>query len=345
MRRRRRRRRLRLMEQQPSRAPSPHGPTRATKSSSPCASAISACASQARSSRRASPSSTTSSAARGLPLRPPCYLGDEWFTPSEQPIIAIPFYLAHPRLKALELRQMMEVEGGTPECVRAAPAARVRARGRSRLPLLAAPSLAAALRQPRQRRDPRHLSAAPVHEELRAPPAELVRAGAPRRGLRRDVRRVARRARARVARQVPRVEGAGEARVRRRADARGGPAARAVRRGCRRGASPTPRACARRSARYYAERRKLYAEDYPDFYDADLRAIFGGEPSDETAAPFMRKARKAIVPSIVRWTGQRKYTVDRLVRRLMMRCQRLGADGAAERRAWRSTWRRTSRRW
>jgi hypothetical protein len=31
--------------------------------------------------------------------------------------------------------------------------------------------------------------------------------------------------------------------------------------------------------RYYAARRKLYAEDFPDFYDADLRAIFGnGEP-------------------------------------------------------------------
>ena len=48
--------------------------------------------------------------ARGIPLRPVCYLGDEWFTPSEQPIVAIPFWLAHPRLKALELRQVV-VEG------------------------------------------------------------------------------------------------------------------------------------------------------------------------------------------------------------------------------------------
>ena len=53
--------------------------------------------------------------ARGLPLRPPCYLGDEWFTPSEQALIAVPFWLAHPRLKALELRQVLEVEGGMPE--------------------------------------------------------------------------------------------------------------------------------------------------------------------------------------------------------------------------------------
>ena len=54
-------------------------------------------------------------AARGVPLRPPCYLGDEWFCPAGSPAIAIPFYLAHPRLKALELRQMLEVEGGAAE--------------------------------------------------------------------------------------------------------------------------------------------------------------------------------------------------------------------------------------
>ena len=54
-------------------------------------------------------------AARGVRLRPDCYLGDEWFSPAGAPAIAIPFYLAHPRLKALELRQMLEVEGGTAE--------------------------------------------------------------------------------------------------------------------------------------------------------------------------------------------------------------------------------------
>jgi hypothetical protein len=75
--------------------------------------------------------------------------------------------------------------------------------------------------------------------------------------------------------------------------------------------------------RYYAERRKRYAEDYPDVYDTDLRDIFGGEPSDESAAHWLRRARKTIVPSIVRWTGEHKYTVDHLVRRLTMRCERL----------------------
>src|SRR5437762_4710448 len=52
--------------------------------------------------------------ARGL-ARPHVWLSDEWFTPDGVPGIAIPFYLAHPRLARLELAQMLEVEGGEPE--------------------------------------------------------------------------------------------------------------------------------------------------------------------------------------------------------------------------------------
>jgi hypothetical protein len=50
---------------------------------------------------------------RGLRLLPRCWLSSEWFSPHATPGIAIPFYLAHPRLKNLEDRQMKEVEGGT----------------------------------------------------------------------------------------------------------------------------------------------------------------------------------------------------------------------------------------
>ena len=51
--------------------------------------------------------------ARGIALKPICYLGDEWFCPEGGVTIAIPFYLAHPRLKRLEAKMMMEVEGDT----------------------------------------------------------------------------------------------------------------------------------------------------------------------------------------------------------------------------------------
>jgi hypothetical protein len=50
---------------------------------------------------------------RGICFHPPCYLGVEWACPDEVPAIAIAFYLAHPRLKRLEKKMMLEVEGGT----------------------------------------------------------------------------------------------------------------------------------------------------------------------------------------------------------------------------------------
>jgi len=57
--------------------------------------------------------------ARNLRVRPHCWLSEEWFSPDGVPGIAIPFYLAHPRLKRLERSQILEVEGGTQsECIR-----------------------------------------------------------------------------------------------------------------------------------------------------------------------------------------------------------------------------------
>ncbi|HZF15567.1 MAG TPA: putative zinc-binding metallopeptidase [Steroidobacteraceae bacterium] len=50
--------------------------------------------------------------ARGLEFHPHCWLAEEWFSPDGIPGIAIPFYLAHPRLERLERHLMREVEGG-----------------------------------------------------------------------------------------------------------------------------------------------------------------------------------------------------------------------------------------
>lgn len=56
---------------------------------------------------------------KNLRFRPHVWLSDEWFCPDGVPGIAIPFYLAHPRLARLERNQMLEVEGGTAEwCLR-----------------------------------------------------------------------------------------------------------------------------------------------------------------------------------------------------------------------------------
>ncbi len=49
---------------------------------------------------------------RGIHLRPHVWLSEEWFSPDGVPGIAVPFYLAHPRLERLERRLMHEAEGG-----------------------------------------------------------------------------------------------------------------------------------------------------------------------------------------------------------------------------------------
>ena len=49
---------------------------------------------------------------RGIQFRPHVWLAEEWFSPDGVPGIAVPFYLAHPRLERLERRIMRGAEGG-----------------------------------------------------------------------------------------------------------------------------------------------------------------------------------------------------------------------------------------
>jgi hypothetical protein len=55
---------------------------------------------------------------RGFRVRPHAWISSEWFSPENTPGIAIPFYLAHPRLMRLERKKIIDVEGGTwSECM------------------------------------------------------------------------------------------------------------------------------------------------------------------------------------------------------------------------------------
>ena len=203
-------------------------------------------------------------AARGVALRPDCYLGDEWFSPAGVPAIAIPFYLAHPRLKTLELRQMLEVEGGTARMVPDASPARVRPRRRSRLQILVAQGLAARLRQPRDRSTRpkptrpqpysrsfvRHLPNwyAQAHPDEDFAETFAVWLGCSAR---------------RLAAALPRLEGAREARIRPRPDAGGRrPAARWSRAGT---ASPRPRKLRKTLGKYYAAPPQALRRGFPRF--------------------------------------------------------------------------------
>jgi hypothetical protein len=261
-------------------------------------------------------------AARGLVFRPICYLGDEWFSPEGVRAIAVPFYLAHPRLKALELHQTLEVEGGTPqwcqqllrhECGHAIDHAyRFSSRDEWRS-MFGSPETeyAPETYQPRpySKSFVRHLPNwyAQAHPDedfaetfavwLSLPPEEWRKQYHGWKAM--EKLEFVHSLMEEVKDRLPK-----------------GPAGRRI---------SDASKLRKTLARYYAERRKLYAEDFPDFYDADLRVLFSnGEPNGESAARVMRRSRAALVGSIVRWTGQHKYTVDMLVRKLIERCQKLG---------------------
>ncbi len=76
--------------------------------------------------------------------------------------------------------------------------------------------------------------------------------------------------------------------------------------------------------RYYANKKRNYAGDYPDFYDEDLLEIFNGDKSlpikEFSARKFMSKNRKEIVNAVGHWTSEKKYNVNKLTKRLIKRC-------------------------
>jgi hypothetical protein len=260
-------------------------------------------------------------AERNVAFRPDCYLGDEWFSPEGVPSISIPFYLAHPRLKLLELHQMLEVEGGTAdwcqkllrhECGHAVDHAyRFSSRSDWR-DVFGSPETEYAPEtytpRPYSRSFVRHLPNwyAQAHpDEDFAETFAVWLASAPDDWRKRYRGWKALEKLDYVHSIMNGVAGCPPSVIRGRRISE----ARKLR---------------TTLAHHYAGRRRLYAEDFPDFYDADLRAIFGnGEPGGEPAASMMRRHRRALIASIVQWTGQRKYTVSMLVQKLILRCRML----------------------
>lgn len=78
--------------------------------------------------------------------------------------------------------------------------------------------------------------------------------------------------------------------------------------------------------KYYQKRRRDSADEYPDFFDSDLRLIFSGDAEvkkDLSAKKFMNKHRKAIVSTVAWATNEKKFTIDSLVKRLRDRSEKL----------------------
>jgi hypothetical protein len=260
-------------------------------------------------------------AARRLLIRPHAWLSDEWFSPGGVPGIAIPFYLAHPRLMRLERAQLLEVEGGTQaECMRIL-----------RHECGHAIQHAYELNRRREWRKLFGRSSTPYPESYRPNPASKKHVQHLRRWY---------------AQSHPDEDFAETFAVwlQPRSDWRrryaGWPALKKLQYVDRlmrelAGVSPLVRSRQRVDPlstlkitlfEHYTYRRALYSVEYPKTWDDDLRRLFSNDPrlkSRESAAAFLRRHRKSIGRVVSRWTGEYQFTLDTVLGDMIGRCREL----------------------
>lgn len=262
--------------------------------------------------------------AKNLIFRPKIYLGDEWFSPEGMLAIAIPFYLAHPRLKELEHRMMFDVEGGTPEscqkllrheaghCFDHAYRFSKRRKWRD---VFGSPDVEYAPEtyhpKPYSRGFVKHLDNwyAQAH-----PDEDFAETFAVWLNPDTDWKKTYRSWKGALEKLTYIDSLATEVKTKEPIDERG----------------TLPYQAARMKTtlgKYYAKRKKENETEYPDFFDGDLRRIFNGEPTlskrDFSAAKFMHRARKEMIDSVAYWTGERKFPIERLVKKLVDRAEKL----------------------
>jgi hypothetical protein len=78
---------------------------------------------------------------------------------------------------------------------------------------------------------------------------------------------------------------------------------------------------------YYAKKRKEYEHSFPDFYDNDLRQLFDAGADVEgrvKASVYLRRHRRELENAVCQWTNENKYRVNKLLTRLIDRCDKLG---------------------
>lgn len=78
---------------------------------------------------------------------------------------------------------------------------------------------------------------------------------------------------------------------------------------------------------YYQKQKREGAEDYPDFYDNDLLKLFQKRSETsrgaEKAYKFMQRHKKFLLASTTQWTNEKKVVVSELISRLIDRCRDL----------------------
>lgn len=255
----------------------------------------------------------------GLLFHPPCHIGDEWFVPIGIPAIFVPFFLVHDRLRALERTMMLEVEGGTREWF---------------MKLIrheAAHAYSYAYQIPRKKKwqqtfgrtsreqtpdfyQPRPFSRSYVvnlddwyaqshpDEDFAETFAVWLTPGL-------DWRK-------RYAgwKALQKLEYVDEL----MRSFAGKPPSHVP------PYKPADYDCLNQKLKtYYAGKRKLYEDTYPDFYDADLRELFAA-PAGIKASSYLRLRKRRLMNAVCQWTNEKKYRVNKLLTRLSKRCDELG---------------------
>jgi hypothetical protein len=259
--------------------------------------------------------------ARGLGFRPYFWLSDEWFTPDGIAGVAIPFFLAHPRLTRLEESRMLEAEGSTPEwCMQILRhetghaienAYRLRRR-RSRIALFgksSKPYPKFYTPRPYSRSYVLHLEAwyAQSHPDedfaetfavWLTPNSEWEKRYADWPALRK-LQYVDELMRELDGRKPP-------ARSRRRLD---------------------PVSKMQKTLReHYAEKLRHRGVEAPTVYDRDLRRLFSDAPEDRksrSAVRFIAGIRRDVRRVVARWTGVYQYTIKQVIDHITERCREL----------------------
>jgi hypothetical protein len=258
---------------------------------------------------------------RQLAFRPHFWLADEWFTPDGVPGIAIPFYLAHPRLAKLEAAQMLEVEGGDPEwCMRIL-----------RHEAGHAIENAYNLRRRRKRQNlfgkssepyPDHYAFRPYSKSFvlhldawyaqSHPDEDFAETFAV--WLTPHSMWQARYVDWPVIKKLEYVDELMASLANREPPNRSTEEVDPLRR-------------LRRTLRHhYKNKRRHYGVERPNVYDRDLRRLFSDAPefaANPTAAQFLSKIRKPIRRLVASWTGIYQYTIDQVFQDIIKRCQAL----------------------
>ncbi len=260
--------------------------------------------------------------AQGLSFKPPCFLADEWFCPVGVPAIGIPFYLSHPRLRRLEKEMILEVEGGsTTEFLRLmrheTGHAYSYAYGLYRKPAWRKIFGSASMEYPDTYHPRPYSKSYVVHlenwyaqshpdEDFAETFAVWLTPGLNWRKKYKDWKAL---------KKLEFVDKLMKS---------------------LHGKEPTclPPQDFKEFAgldmklkTYFRKKMKAYEENYPHFYDRDLRLLFTDKEEEKStvkAVDYLKKSREKLMRAVAFWTKEKRYTIDQLMQRFITRTGELG---------------------